>query len=142
MFSTRFYFLHLVSCQLGICPSPLLGDWSAHLSGTQGGEEWSAVRWLTDLVPEKGVQKFDVLRQLMRHLVEMPPASKTPSKYDMVWDLLYKSRETGGAGASPRYDPVYDLLTNAALAVHPFLPSVLQWVPMLSVSMVQLVYKY
>lgn len=79
------------------------------------------MRWLADLVPEKGVQKFDVLRQLIRHLVEMPPASKSPSKYDMVWDLLYKSRETGGVGASPRYDPVYDLLSNAALAVDPSL---------------------
>jgi hypothetical protein len=34
----------------------------------------------------------------------------------MVWDLLKESRETG-VGADDRYDPVYALLHNAALAV-------------------------
>eukprot|EP00884_Botryococcus_braunii_P008528 jgi/Botrbrau1/17677/Bobra.0166s0102.1 len=87
----------------------------------KGGEEWSAVRWLADLVPEKGVQKFDVLRQLIRGLAETQPASQNPSKYDIVWDLLKKSRESG-EGASPRFDPIYGLLHNAALAADWGLP--------------------
>lgn len=71
--------------------------------------QYDPVRAVLAAVPPSGVQKYDMVGNLLRGTLEgdaaEPRSGGVRSKYDIVWQLLEAGRRSG-ATAKPKFDPV------------------------------------
>jgi len=82
--------------------------------------QYDPVRAVLAAVPPSGVQKYDMVGNLLRGTLEgdaaEPRSGGVRSKYDIVWQLLEAGRRSG-ATAKPKFDPLYDLMRTVAFVV-------------------------
>lgn len=68
------------------------------LTAPQEEARYSPVRVAMGMVPERGVAKYDALRQLLRGMLT---ADASAPEHDLVWDLLHSYRAKTESGVCP-----------------------------------------